>query len=44
MGVGLLTVHVPEKLVDVLQISIPEAMLSIDEMKNIFLRLKILKV
>lgn len=29
-GVGLLTVHVPEKLTDIMQISIPEAMLSID--------------
>lgn len=36
MGVGLLTVHVPEKLVDVLQISIPEAMLSIDENEKYF--------
>lgn len=30
-GIGLLTLHVPEKLVDILQISVPEAMLTIDE-------------
>jgi NAD(P)H-hydrate epimerase len=29
-GVGLLTVHVPAKLNDIIQISVPEAMLSID--------------
>jgi NAD(P)H-hydrate epimerase len=30
-GAGLLTVHVPAKLVDVLQISVPEAMISVDK-------------
>lgn len=29
-GTGLLTVHLPEKLSDIMQISVPEAMLSID--------------
>ncbi len=29
-GVGLLSVHLPEKLIDILQISVPEAMISID--------------
>ncbi len=31
MGVGLLTVHVPRKGVDILQTAVPEAMVSIDE-------------
>ena len=35
-GVGLLTVHVPVKLNDILQISVPEAMLSIDDDNNFF--------
>lgn len=30
-GVGLLTVHVPRKGVDVMQVSVPEAMVSVDE-------------
>lgn len=30
-GVGLLTMHVPSKLTDILQISVPEAMCSIDK-------------
>jgi ADP-dependent NAD(P)H-hydrate dehydratase / NAD(P)H-hydrate epimerase len=30
-GVGLLTVHVPSELCDILQIAVPEAMLSIDK-------------
>ncbi len=35
-GVGLLTVHIPAKSVDILQISAPEAMLSIDENETCF--------
>jgi ADP-dependent NAD(P)H-hydrate dehydratase / NAD(P)H-hydrate epimerase len=35
-GTGLLTVHVPSKLVDVLQISVPEAMISLDENQTCF--------
>lgn len=31
MGVGLLTVHVPRKGVDIMQTAVPEAMVSIDE-------------
>lgn len=31
MGVGLLTVHVPRRGVDIMQVAVPEAMLSIDE-------------
>jgi len=33
-GIGLLTAHVPEKCVDVLQVASPETMLSIDEDKK----------
>ncbi|HOZ30900.1 MAG TPA: NAD(P)H-hydrate dehydratase [Bacteroidales bacterium] len=35
-GVGLLTVHVPKNLVDILQISVPEAMIEKDQDDNIF--------
>jgi NAD(P)H-hydrate epimerase len=35
-GTGLLTVHVPSKLVDVLQISVPEAMISVDQNQTCF--------
>jgi hydroxyethylthiazole kinase-like uncharacterized protein yjeF len=35
-GVGLLTVHVPEQGVDILQISVPEAMVSVDTHETIF--------
>lgn len=31
MGVGLLTVHVPRRGVDIMQVAVPEAMVSIDE-------------
>ena len=31
MGAGLLTVHVPRKGVDIMQVAVPEAMVSIDE-------------
>ena len=34
-GAGLLTVHVPEKGVEVLQVSVPEAMISADENEKI---------
>jgi len=35
-GVGLLTTHVPAKGVDILQVAVPEAMLSIDESDFVF--------
>lgn len=35
-GAGLLTVHVPERAVDILQISTPEAMLDIDPSPTLF--------
>jgi len=35
-GAGLTTVHVPEKIVDVIQVSVPEAMLSIDKSEKHF--------
>lgn len=40
-GLGLLTVHVPKKLCDVLQTSVPEAMVSLDEHALHFSRYKI---
>ena len=35
-GVGLLTVHVPRRGVDIMQVAVPEAMVSIDEDDRIF--------
>lgn len=35
-GVGLLTVHVPKKLTDIIQIAVPEAMVQVDYEENIF--------
>ncbi|MDD3860603.1 MAG: NAD(P)H-hydrate dehydratase [Bacteroidales bacterium] len=35
-GVGLLTVHVPQKLIDILQIAVPEAMVQVDYGENVF--------
>lgn len=35
-GVGLLTVHVPGKIADIIQISVPEAMLEVDYHEELF--------
>ena len=35
-GTGLLTVHVPQKCVDIMQVATPETMVSIDESQNRF--------
>ncbi len=40
-GLGLLTTHIPKSAVDILQISSPETMLSIDENNEHFSKLKI---
>ena len=39
MGVGLLTVHVPRRGVDIMQVSVPEAMVSVDEDETHWTRL-----
>ncbi len=39
-GVGLLTVHVPQKISDIMQISVPEAMLEVDSCDTVFSDIK----
>jgi NAD(P)H-hydrate epimerase len=39
-GVGLLTVHVPQKISDIMQISVPEAMLEVDSCDTVFTGVK----
>lgn len=39
-GVGLVSVHIPQKLLDIIQISVPEAMCSIDNYENVISHVK----
>ncbi len=39
-GAGLVTSHLPVKLVDIMQISVPEAMVSVDENENVCTKVK----
>ena len=42
-GVGLLTIHIPQAAYEIMQMSVPEAMVQIDENKNYFSELAVSK-